>query len=96
MVFHPSWGYFARQYGLEQVPIEIEGKAPKPAQLAELIGHAKEQNIQIIFVQPQFSRKSAEVVAREIGGKVVFADPLAEDWLQNLADVAEKFRQAAR
>lgn len=96
MVFHPSWGYFARQYGLEQVPIEIEGKTPKPAQLAELIERAKKENIHIIFVQPQFSRKSAEVVAREIGGKIVFADPLAEDWLHNLADVAEKFRQAAK
>lgn len=96
MVFHPSWGYFARQYGLEQVPIEIEGKTPKPAQLAELIGHAQQQNIHIIFVQPQFSRKSAEVVAKEIGGKVVFADPLAEDWPRNLADVAEKIRQAAK
>ncbi len=96
MVFHPSWGYFARQYGLEQVPIEIEGKTPKPAQLAKLIANARNQNIHIIFVQPQFSRKSAEVVAREIGGKVVFADPLAEDWLHNLAEVAEKFRQAAK
>ncbi len=96
MVFHPSWGYFARQYGLEQVPIEIEGKAPKPAQLAELVTHAKAENIGIIFAQPQFSRKSAEVVAREIGGKVVLADPLAEDWLENLKDVAEKFRRAAK
>ena len=96
MVFHPSWGYFAREYGLEQIPIEIEGKAPKPAQLAELIAHARAEHIGVVFVQPQFSQKSAQVVAREIGGKVVFVDPLAEDWLGNLTAVGEKFRQAAK
>ncbi len=96
MVFHPSWGYFAKEYGLVQVPIEIEGKAPKPAQLAELIRHARESNIHVIFVQPQFSRKSAEVVAREIDGKVIFADPLAEDWFANLREVAEKFKLAVK
>jgi len=96
MVFHPSWGYFAKEYGLEQIPIEIEGKSPKPSQLVELIHHAKENDIKVIFVQPQFSKKSAEVVAREIGGEVVFADPLAEDWVNNLIEVGEKFKSAVK
>jgi zinc transport system substrate-binding protein len=91
MVFHPSWGYFAHAYGLHQVPIEIEGKSPKPAQLKELIGRARETGIKVVFVQPQFSIKSAELIAREIGGQVSFADPLAEDWMANLRDVAAKF-----
>lgn len=92
MVFHPSWGYFARDYGLKQVPIEVEGKDPKPAQLKELIMHAREKGIKVVFVQPQFSAKSAELVAREIGGQVVVADPLAEDWMVNLQQVADKFQ----
>jgi zinc transport system substrate-binding protein len=96
MVFHPSWGYFAKEYGLEQIPIEIEGKSPKPSQLGKLIQHARENDIQVIFVQPQFSQKSAEVVAREIRGEVVFADPLAEDWLNNLKEVGEKFKSAVK
>lgn len=96
MVFHPSWGYFAKEYDLEQIPIEIEGKSPKPSQLGELIRHAKENEIQVIFVQPQFSQKSAEVVAREIRGEVVFADPLAEDWLNNLKEVGQKFKSAVK
>ena len=57
MVFHPAWGYFAQAYGLEQVPIEIEGKNPKPAQLQALIVQAREQRIRVVFVQPQFSVK---------------------------------------
>ena len=96
MVFHPSWGYFARTYGITQVPIEIEGKEPKPAQLRELIEHAQEDGIQIVFVQPQFSARSARVIAGEIGAQVVIADPLAENWDANLRAVARKFESALR
>jgi zinc transport system substrate-binding protein len=96
MVFHPSWGYFARAYGLQQVPAEIEGKDPKPAQLKALIEYAKAKHINIIFVQPQFSTRSAERVAKEIGGQVIFADPLASDWSGNLREVAQKFKVALK
>lgn len=96
MVFHPAWGYFAHAYGLKQVAVEIEGKDPKPAQLKELIEQAKRKRIKIIFVQPQFSPKNAERVAREIGGQVAFADPLAADWSDNLREVARKFKAALK
>jgi zinc transport system substrate-binding protein len=96
MVFHPSWGYFARAYGLKQVAVEIEGKDPKPAQLRALIEYARERDINIIFVQPQFPTKSAQLVAREIDGQVAFADPLSANWLTNLREVANKFKAALR
>lgn len=96
MVYHPSWGYFARAYGLKQVPVEIEGKDPKPARLKALIKYAREKDINIIFVQPQFSTKSAGLVARAIGGQVAFADPLAADWLSNLRNVADRFKAALK
>lgn len=96
IVFHPAWGYFARAYGLEQVPIEIEGKEPKPWHLRKLIEHAREHKIQVVFVQPQFSSRSAEQVAREIGGQVVIADPLALNWAENLRQVARKFAAALK
>jgi len=96
MVFHPSWGYFAQAYGLQQIAIELEGKSPKPAQLKEIIKQGREHNIRIIFVQPQFSTRNAKLVAKAINGEVVFVDPLAESWLSNLRQVAEKFRQALR
>jgi len=92
IVFHPAWGYFAHAYGLKQVPIEIEGKEPKPAQLKELIEHARKHQIKVVFVQPQFSTKSAEQVAKEIGGQVAFVDPLALNWAENLREVATKFK----
>ena len=96
MVFHPSWGYFARDYNLQEIPIEKEGKNPRPAELQELINHAREDKILVIFVQPQFSAKSAKQIAREINGEVVFADPLAYDWFKNLIEVADKFKSALK
>jgi zinc transport system substrate-binding protein len=70
----------------------VEGKSPKPAQLKELIEHVREKEIKVVFVQPQFSTKSAELIAQEIGGEVAFADPLAEDWLTNMNKVADNFK----
>jgi zinc transport system substrate-binding protein len=96
MVFHPAWGYFADAYGLVQVPIELEGKEPKPAQLQELIAIARRHDIRVVFVQPQFSRRSAELVAREIGARVVLADPLPVDWVTNLSAVAADIESALR
>lgn len=96
MVFHPSWGYFAQSYGLTQIPVEIEGKSPKPAHLQHLIEEAREEQITVIFAQPQFSRKSAEVIAREIGAEVVLIDPLGENWFENMTEVADKLSRAVR
>lgn len=96
LVFHPAWGYFARAYGLRQMPIESEGKAPKAAALKQIINHARQSQIRAIFVQPQFSAKSAEVIAREIGAEVIVADPLAADWSNNLRQVAASFSRALR
>jgi zinc transport system substrate-binding protein len=96
MVFHPSWGYFAHHYGLEQMPVEIDGKEPKPAQLKDLIEHARKRGVKVIFAQPQFSTKSADLIAREINGQVIMADPLAGDWLTNLREVADQFKAALK
>lgn len=91
MVFHPSWGYFARDYNLQQIPIEVGGQEPSASELAELIDVAKQQNIKVIFAQPEFSAKSAETIAKEINGEVLFISPLAENWSDNLLKISETF-----
>jgi len=96
MVFHPSWGYFARAFGLKQIPIEIEGKEPRSRELMHLIEEAKEHHVRAIFIQPQFSRRAAEVIARSIGARVIVADPMAYDWKRNLLSIADKVCEAAR
>jgi zinc transport system substrate-binding protein len=94
MVFHPSWGYFADTYGLTQVPIEREGKEPGARALAALIDQAKADRIKVIFVQPQFDKRSATQVAQAIGGGVIAVDPLAGDYVDNLRRVGREFSQA--
>lgn len=93
-VYHPAFGYFADAYGLVQAPVEIEGKEPGARQLAALIARAKSEGVRVIFVQPQFSARSAEAVARAIGGAVVPIDPLAGDYETNLMDMADKIRRS--
>ncbi len=90
LVFHPAFGYLARDYGFEQIAIEIEGKEPSAENLAKIIDTAKKENIKTIFVQKQFSQKSAEAIARQIDGSVVPLDPLARDYAENLRRIGEK------
>lgn len=84
MVYHPSFGYFASEYGLTMIPIEEEGKEPTAADIADLIGQARQHDIKVIFASPQFNPQSAEVIADELGARVVFVDPLAGDYIANL------------
>ncbi len=94
MVFHPSWGYFAKRYNLEQIAIESEGKEPKPAELIELIKDAKEHKIKIVFVSPQFSKKGAKTISKSIKGTVAIINPLAKDWDINLIKTAKEIVQS--
>lgn len=90
MVFHPSWGYFAKRYNLEQIAVEVEGKEPKPNELVELIKDAKEHDIKIVFVSPQFSQKSAKTISKNIGAKVISLDSLDENWNSSLVLTAKE------
>ncbi len=93
MVFHPAWGYFAREFGLQQIPIEVGGQEPSAAELAALIETAQEEGIQVILAQPEFSTEDAETIAQEIDGEVLLISPLNPDWLANMRDVAETFAE---
>jgi len=89
MVFHPAWGYFARDYGLRQLAIESEGKTPKPKQVAHLIKEAKEEGAKAIFTAPEFSEKIAKQIAQEVGVPIIKVTPLSPKWSENLIDLAK-------
>ena len=93
-VFHPSFGYFAKRYGLHQEAVEVEGKSPTAKQLSNLIAEAKADGVKVIFVQPQFDSRSGAVIATAIGGEVVPLDALAEDVKENLEAIANKISTA--
>jgi zinc transport system substrate-binding protein len=84
VVTHPSWAYFAEDYSLEMIPIEVGGQEPSAAELTDLVKRAQREGVRVVFAQPQFSTEDAEIVADEIGGEVLLIDPLAEDWAANL------------
>ena len=96
IVYHPAWGYFAREYSLQQIGIEKEGKEPQAAYMARLINEARDKNIRVIFVSPQFDTRSAEAIAREMGGRVVSIDPEGRDYIDNMRKVAAAFGEAMK
>jgi len=88
MVFHPSWGYFAKAYDLEQIAVEVEGKEPKPKELIYLLKEAKEEKVKAIFTQPEFSDTVAKIIAKELKIPVIKVSPLAANWPENLIKIA--------
>ena len=93
-VFHPSWGYFAADYGVEQVAIEIGGREPSDSELTGLQERARQAGIATVFVQPQIHGRGARAFAQAIGGRVEILDPLAADVAANLEATAGKLRRA--
>ncbi len=96
LVFHPAWGYFGDQFGLQQIPIEIEGKEPLGKYTVEIMNYARENGIKVIFVQKQFDEAIAQSIANEIGGGVVPIDPMAPDYLENMRNIATTIAENIR
>jgi len=87
MIYHPNLGYIARDYGLEEIPVEYDGKEPTPSRLRELIDRARKDHMSTIFVQREYDTKNALAIAGEIGANIVIIDPLSEDWQKSTSDI---------
>ncbi len=87
MIFHPNLAYLARDYGLEEIAVEFEGKEPDPSRLKYLIDRARAENLNTILVQREYDTKNARAIAGETGAKVVIIDPLSEDWLKSTMEI---------
>ncbi len=96
MIYHPSLGYFARDYNLHQIAIEQEGKEPSPAYMKELIDLARAKNIRTIFISSQFNKQSAATIAGQINAKVEEFNPSSPDWSNNLKSIAKKIALSAK
>lgn len=95
LVYHPAWSHFADEYGLVQMAIETDGKEPTPRRLAELIENARKSGVGVVFAQEGLPRRGAEVVAEEIGARVVILDPLDRDWPGTLRRLVAAIEGAA-
>ncbi|MCZ7586762.1 MAG: zinc ABC transporter substrate-binding protein [Deltaproteobacteria bacterium] len=88
-VYHPALGHFGARYGLQQIALEHEEKEPSARQLARWIDRAKQHGVRVLFVQPQFPKRTAMTVARSLGAELVEVDPLARDYAANLERLGE-------
>lgn len=90
---HPSLGYFAERYGLEQFSIELAGTSPSARRIADLVQLAKDEGVRAVLTQPEFGRSSATVLARELGLEVIQVDPLARNYLENMRAIAASIQE---
>lgn len=88
MIYHPALTYFARDYNLHQICIEEEGKEPSAAHLKSLIEVSKFEEVKVIFIQPEFDQRNAELIAKQTGTKVVPINPLAYEWVEEMIHTA--------
>ncbi|HKL33695.1 MAG TPA: zinc ABC transporter substrate-binding protein [Tangfeifania sp.] len=91
ITFHPSLSYFAREYGLVQHSLETGGKEPTPQHLREVVDLAKENGINVIYIQTEFDRDHARVFAEEIDGEIIEIRPLDPQWAENLMEITHIF-----
>jgi len=96
MIFHPTLSYYAKQFDLVQIAIELDGKEPTPKQLKESIDLANESGIKTIFIQKEFDANNATVIASELDGKLVQIDPLSEDWYNNLMLITNEITSSSK
>lgn len=90
LIFHPALAYFAREFNLQQIPLELDGKEPSPKHMKDIVDLAHEQNIRVIFIQKEFDPAFAEQMAKEISGEVLVIDPLDYNWEKQMLDISEK------
>lgn len=89
LIYHPALTYFARDYGMEQISIENEGKEPNPSHIKAIIDTCRAKGINIVFIQNQFDVMNAKSIAKEIGGEIIPIDPLTPDWKEEMWSLLE-------
>lgn len=89
IIYHPALTYLARDYRLEQLCIEMDGKEPSPAQLKALVEAAREHQAKVVFIQQEFDQKNAEIIARETGCRLVPINPLDYNWPESMLTIAK-------
>lgn len=94
IIYHPALSYFANEYQLTQLCIEMDGKEPSPSQLKELVDTARANNTRVVFIQQEFDQKNAELIARETSCKLVRINPLSYNWNEEMIHIAQSLKDA--
>lgn len=89
LIYHPAWGYFADEFKLLQIPIEILGKSPGLKTINDIIHFSQQEKLKVIFIQDGFSRNEAEAIAEILRAKVITLQPFARDYPGNIINTAD-------
>lgn len=90
IIYHPALTYFAEEFNLTQLCIEMDGKEPSPAQLKQLVETAKANQTKVVFIQQEFDKKNAELIAKETGCRLAVINPLDFHWNKELIRIAKE------
>lgn len=80
VIYHPILTYFARDYQLEQLAIEEEGREPSASQLKSLIERARKEKIKFCLIQAEFANRNTTTFINESHTKPMNINPLQGDW----------------
>lgn len=92
LIYHPSLTYFAREYGILQIPIEEEGREPSALQLQNVIKLAKKEGVKTMLVQAEFANRNTQTISKSTGAKVERINPLGYNWHKEMIEIAKKIR----
>jgi zinc transport system substrate-binding protein len=94
LIFHPAFGYYAKDYNLTQVAVMINDEEPSPQRIALLLNIAKEDNITVMYNEPQYDPSYMQSIASQVNGRVITVNDLDPNYLQNMKNTADAFAQA--
>lgn len=94
VIYHPALTYFAKDHGLEQLPIEEEGREPSIAQLQTLINRAKRDQIKTVFIQKEFANRNTQTFINATGANAIEINPLSYQWDKEMVEIAKKIAQS--
>lgn len=94
LIYHPAFAYYAKDYNLTMIGVMINDEEPLPQRIAMMVDIAQENNITVVYVEPQYDPKFMETIASQIGAQVLFVNPLDENYLENMKNVGIAFSKS--
>ncbi|MCB4204981.1 zinc ABC transporter substrate-binding protein [Deferribacterales bacterium Es71-Z0220] len=96
LVFHPSWGYFAKDFGLKQVAIEAEGIEPSMSHIREIVDFARKEDVKFLFVQPQIDSRITNTLAKQLNIEIIKVNPLSYNYIGELELIKNAFEKKCK
>ena len=94
LIFHPAFGYYAKDYNLTQIAVMINDEEPSPQRIALLLNTAKADNIKVMYNEPQYDPSYMQSIASQVNGTVITVNDLDPNYIQNMKNTADAFAQA--